>query len=138
MQPEPITVKTTVRANIQRVWECWTSPEHIVKWNFASDDWHCPAATNDLQPGGRLCATMASRDGKMSFEFEGVYREVSPPNALSFVLGDGRAVVLHFSEDRGVTTVTETFDPENENPREMQQEGWQAILENFRKHVENH
>lgn len=132
-----ITVQVSVTAGIERVWACWTLPEHIVQWNFASDDWHCPKSTNELKPGGRFCATMASRDGAMSFDFEGIYQEVTPPRRLTYVLGDGRKVSVTFEEKSGVTTVTETFDPEGTNPLEMQQAGWQAILNNFRKHVEN-
>jgi len=137
MNTNPITVSTNVQADLQKAWTCWTSPEHIVKWNFASDDWHCPRAANDLKPGGTFSATMASRDGKTSFDFSGVYSEVVPHKRLTYTLEDKRKVTITFEEKNGETTVTETFEPENENSVEMQRAGWQAILDNYRKHTES-
>lgn len=134
---KPITITTTVQADIQKAWNSWTQPEHITKWNHASDDWHCPKAANDLRKGGTFSATMASRDGKMSFDFEGVYDEVVPQKNLAYSLSDGRKVSVAFEERNGQTTVTETFDPEDQNPIEMQRDGWQAILDNFKKHTES-
>jgi uncharacterized protein YndB with AHSA1/START domain len=132
-----ITVEATVNADIGRVWTCWTSPDHIVHWNFASDDWHCPRADNDLRTGGKFTAVMASKDGKMSFDFEGIYDEVIEYRKIAYSLSDGRKVTVIFEMTGGKTKVTETFDPENENPAELQRTGWQAILDNFKKYVES-
>ncbi len=131
-----ITVETLVSASTEKVWNCFTKPEHIVKWNFASDDWHCPKASNDLKVGGKFSSTMASKDGKMSFDFEGVYSEVKPQQHLAYGLADGRSVQVDFIAEGNQTRVVETFDAETENPLDMQKAGWQAILDNFKKHVE--
>jgi uncharacterized protein YndB with AHSA1/START domain len=132
-----ITVEVTVDADLRTAWDCWTQPEHIVKWNFASDEWHCPAATNDPRTGVSFSATMAAKDGSMSFEFAGVYDEVIPLKKIAYTMGDGRKVDVLF-EDLGTSTrVIETFDPENHNTLELQRTGWQAIMDNYRKHVEN-
>jgi len=131
-----ITVETLVSANIEKVWNYFTQAEHIVKWNFASDDWHCPKATNDLKVGGKFSSTMASKDGKMSFDFEGVYSAVTIHKHIAYGLADGRKVQVDFISEGKNTRVVETFDAEKENPIEMQKGGWQAILDNFKKHTE--
>jgi uncharacterized protein YndB with AHSA1/START domain len=134
---EPITVEATINAPIEIVWQMWTLPEHITQWNFASPDWHCPAATNDLRTGGKFSATMAAKDGSFSFDFAGVYDKVIAHKLISYSLGDSRKVIITFAaEDDDQTTVTETFDPESENPIEMQRGGWQAIMNNFKVYVE--
>lgn len=133
----PITVKTTVNQPILKVWECWTKPEHITKWNFASDDWECTKSENDLRIGGKFSSTMSAKDGSVSFNFEGVYTQVKENEKIAYVLADERKIEVIFKEiDCGVE-ITETFDPENENPREMQQGGWQSILNNFKKYTES-
>ncbi|RYG41928.1 MAG: activator of HSP90 ATPase [Chitinophagaceae bacterium] len=134
----PITVSTTVNASLDTAWSFWTSPEHITNWNFASQDWHCPKAENDLRTGGTFSSTMAAKDGSMSFDFGGVYDEVIDLQKISYILGDGRQVTVLFEFSDGQTTITETFDPENQNPTEMQRSGWQAILDNFKLYVEQH
>lgn len=131
-----ITVETLVSAKPQKVWDCFTQPEHIVKWNFASDDWHCPKASNDLKVGGKFSSTMASKDGKMQFDFEGIYTEVIPLKRITYNLADGRTVKVEFIDEGHITRVVETFDAENENPLDMQKAGWQAIMDNFKNHVE--
>ncbi len=131
-----ITVEVVVNADLQKVWNFWTKPEHIVNWNFASDDWHCPKATNDLRVGGKFSATMASKDGAMGFDFEGVYDEVIELKKIAYTMVDGRQVQVTFEKHGNATTVTEVFDPENQNPLEMQENGWQAILNNFKVYVE--
>ncbi|MFI0429513.1 SRPBCC family protein [Mariniflexile sp. HMF6888] len=131
-----ITVEIVVNTDLQKVWNFWTKPEHIVNWNFASDDWHCPKATNDLRVGGKFSATMASKDGAMSFDFEGVYDEVIELKRIAYAMVDGRQVLVTFEKHGNATTVTEVFDPENQNPLEMQENGWQAILNNFKVYVE--
>ncbi len=133
---EKITVQVHVLAPISKVWECWTSPEQIINWNFASDDWHCPEAVNDLRPGGKFNYTMASRDGKMSFGFEGVYQEVSEPTHIAYTIADGRKVEIVFTENETGTLVTEVFEAEKMNAPELQRAGWQAILDNFKKQAE--
>jgi uncharacterized protein YndB with AHSA1/START domain len=132
-----ITVSAHINATVEKVWACWTSPEHIVQWNNASDDWHTPAATNDLRPGGKFCSTMAARDGSMSFDFEGVYDAVEPQQKIAYTMSDGRrAEVLFSKNESGGTQVVESFEAEDMNAHEMQQAGWQAILDNFKRHAE--
>jgi uncharacterized protein YndB with AHSA1/START domain len=125
-----------VNAPIEKVWTCWTAPEHMVKWNFASDDWHCPAATNDLQVGGTFVATMASKDGSMSFDFIGIYDEIEKHTRIRYHTTDNRVVEVLFEATENGTRVTETVDAEKMNPVEMQQAGWQAILNNFKFYTE--
>lgn len=132
-----ITVQCTINAPIEKVWGSWTSPQHITKWNNASDDWHTPYAENDLRVGGKFKYTMAARDGSMSFDFGGEYTLVRQNEAIEYILGDGRKVVVNFREVPEGTQIIEKFDPETVNPEEMQQQGWQAILNNFKKYVEN-
>jgi uncharacterized protein YndB with AHSA1/START domain len=131
-----ITIKQSIHAPIDRVWQLWTEPEHIMAWNNASDDWHTPHATSDLRVGGRFVSTMAARDGSMSFDFEGQYTEVQAPTRLAYTIADGRAVQVDFEADGDVTYVTETFETENMNPEELQRAGWQAILDNFKRYAE--
>lgn len=133
----PITVQTVVNAPIEKVWKVWTEPEHIMRWNAASDDWHTPKSENDLRVGGKFNATMAAKDGSFSFEFGGEYTEVEQHALIAYVLGDGRKVKVVFDSDGDQTTVTETFDPEGTNPVEMQRNGWQAIIDNFKKYTES-
>ena len=134
-----ITVETTVKAPVEKVWKFWNEPKHITKWCNASDDWHAPYAENDLHVGGKFKTTMAAKDGSFSFDFEGVYTNVKEHQLIEYTMADGRKVKIVFSSQGKETKVTETFDPENENPIEMQRGGWQAILNNFKKHTEaNH
>jgi uncharacterized protein YndB with AHSA1/START domain len=132
----PITVETTVQASLEKVWKYWSEPAHIKQWCAASDDWHAPAAENDLRAGGEFSTTMAAKDGSFSFDFGGVYDTVTPHQYIAYTLGDGRKVAITFSNEGGATKVVETFDPESINPREMQQGGWQAIIDNFKKYTE--
>ena len=131
-----ITVKITVKAPIEKVWDAWTNPAHIKNWTFASDDWHAPYATNDLRVGGEFKTTMAAKDGSMSFDYGGLYTNVQPHSIIEYALADGRNVSILFTARGNETIVTETFDPESENPAEMQRGGWQAILDNFKKYTE--
>lgn len=136
MDTQKITVETIVSAGPDKVWEYWNNPEHITKWNYASDDWHCPEAENDLRPGGRLRSRMEARDGSFGFDFEVVYDEVVDRKKIAYTMGDGRKAVTHFEDLGDRTKVTTTFDAETQNSVEMQRGGWQAILDNFKKHVE--
>ncbi|MCG3151530.1 MAG: hypothetical protein GEEBNDBF_00804 [bacterium] len=130
-----ITVETTVHAPIERVWQAWNSPEDITHWNFASDDWQCPSATVDLREGGSYSSRMEAKDGSMGFDFEGTYTEVVPHERIVSTFG-GRELVVEFVQSENGVTVRETFDAEEMHPAEVQQAGWQAILDNFAKHVE--
>jgi uncharacterized protein YndB with AHSA1/START domain len=132
-----ITVSTTINASIEKVWECFNNPEHVVNWNFASPDWHCPKSTNDLRVGEGFNHTMAARDGSFSFDFEGKYLEIKPLELIHYDLADGRNIYVHFEKIGDSTKVTEIFDAETENSIELQQGGWQAILDNFKGYVEN-
>ena len=132
-----ITIKTTINASINKVWEFWTLPEHITKWSLASPDWHTPYAENDLREGGKFKSTMAAKDGSMSFDFEGEYTLVKTNVAIEYVMADGRKVEISFNETPDGVEIIESFDPETVNPEEMQRGGWQAILDNFKSYVEN-
>jgi uncharacterized protein YndB with AHSA1/START domain len=135
-QPATITVQSVVKAPIEKVWEFWTKPEHVVHWAFASDDWEAPAAENDLRVGGKFKTTMAAKDKSTSFDFTGVYTNVKEHELIEYDIDDGRHVKVEFTELPEGVKITETFEPENENPKEMQRSGWQAILDNFKKHAE--
>jgi uncharacterized protein YndB with AHSA1/START domain len=131
-----VTVEAIVNAPIEKVWASWSEPEHITKWCQASDDWHAPYAENDLRTNGKFKTTMAAKDGSFSFDFGGVYTNVEKFKTIEYKMGDGRHVKITFSSDGNETKVVETFDPESENPIEMQRGGWQAILNNFKKYTE--
>lgn len=135
-QSNAITVETMVHAPVEKVWAAWNKPADIMQWCNASEDWHAPYADNDLQVGGKFKTTMAAKDGSMSFDFEGVYTVVEPNKRIEYALGDGRTVKILFAAELEGTRIVESFDPEGTNPREMQQAGWQAILENFKKYAE--
>jgi uncharacterized protein YndB with AHSA1/START domain len=131
-----VTVKATVNAPVEKVWEYWTEPKHITKWNNASDDWHTPIAENDLRVGGKFLTRMEAKDGSFGFDFGGIYDEVKLNEVISYTLGDGRKVNITFKGQGNETEVIETFDAETMNSIEMQQAGWQAILDNFKKYSE--
>lgn len=131
-----IMIEATVAAPVQKVWNYWTKPEHITKWNFASDDWKCPSASNDLKVGGKYSARMEAKDGSFGFDFEGTYSEVVEQSKLSYALVDGRQVTTEFESLGGKTKVTTIFDAESQNSIEMQKSGWQAILNNFKAYAE--
>lgn len=132
-----ITIETLISADVKKVWDCWTKPEHITKWNFASDDWHCPKAENDLRVGGKLKSRMEAKDGSFGFDFEAIYDEVINNKKIAFTMTDGRQAITHFENQNGKTKVTTTFDAESQNSIELQKTGWQAILDNFKKYVES-
>ncbi len=134
---KPITVSATVQAPLQTAWDAYTNPEHIVKWNFASDDWHCPSATQDLRVGGKFSSRMAAKDGSFAFDFEGEYTQVELHQSLAYRFGDRQAEVVFEEVAPDQTRLTVTFDPETENPEEMQRSGWQAIVNNYKKHTES-
>lgn len=131
-----INISTIVNAPIEKVWNYWTEPRHITKWYNASDDWHAPYATNDLRVNGSFSTTMAAKDGSMSFDFEGVYSKLEPLKLIEYIIVDGRKVVITFTQDGETTKIEESFEPENIHSEEMQKNGWQSILDNFKKYVE--
>lgn len=137
MNNNPITIEATINAPIEKVWEYWTKPEHITKWAFASDDWHAPSADNDVRAGGKFKTRMESKDGTQGFDFGGTYTTVEEHRTIEYTMDDGRKVSAKFSSEGDSTKVVQSFDPENENSEEVQREGWQAILNNFKKYVEN-
>lgn len=132
-----ITVESTINAPVKKVWEYWSNPDHITKWNFASDDWHSPWAKNDLRNGGSFSARMEAKDGSFGFDFGGVYDEVKEHEYIGYTMDDGRKVQVRFMPSGNTTRVTESFDAENTHSVEMQKGGWQAILDNFKKYTEN-
>lgn len=131
-----ITIDTLIAAPLDTVWTAYTAPAHITRWNFASDDWCCPSAENDMRVGGTYKARMEAKDGSFGFDFEAVYDEVSPKERLVYTLGDGRRVETTFTPESDGVRVTTTFDAEGMHPLEMQREGWQSILNNFGRHAE--
>ena len=137
MEPSnQIIVETTVQTSVEKVWTLWTEPTHITKWNTASDDWHTPHAENDLRVGGKFLSRMEAKDGSFGFDFGGIYDEVLLHKVIAYTLGDGRKVNITFQGQDNETEVIVTFDAETENPIEFQQQGWQAILDNFKKYAE--
>ncbi len=133
---EKIIVKTRITAPIGKVWKYWTLPEYIMNWNFASSDWHCPEATNNLIVGGEFHYLMAAKDGSFSFDFWGTYQKIKFEQSIDIILGDGRKVSVCFEEIPEGTILIETFEPETENSIELQKTGWQTILDNFKKYAE--
>lgn len=132
-----ITVNNTINAPVKKVWEYWTKPEHITLWNNASDDWHTPSAENDLRVGGKFIARMEAKDGSMGFDFGGVYDAVKENEYIEYTMDDGRKVIVRFTSKGDQTDVVESFDAEETNSIDMQRDGWQAILNNFKKYTES-
>lgn len=132
-----ITVETTVNAKLEKVWKAWNNPADIKQWNSAQDDWHTTRSAVDLREGGQFSARMEAKDGSAGFDFEGTYTRVVPNKTIEYRMSDGREVKVEFIERGNSVVVKETFDAENENPHELQRQGWQAILDNFRHHVES-
>jgi len=132
-----ITVETTVNAPILQVWKSWTSPEHIVHWNNASDDWHTRRAEIDFRVGGSFLSRMEAKDGSFGFDFAGAYNEIKTHERIIYTLFDGRKVHINFETAGNATTIIESFEAENENSAELQKFGWQSILNNFKRYVES-
>ncbi|GAB2811715.1 SRPBCC family protein [Ferruginibacter profundus] len=131
-----LTIAATINAPVQKVWAYWTTPKDIVQWNAASDDWHTTKAENDLRVGGHFSSRMEAKDGSFGFDFGGVYDAVTPGEYIEYTLGDGRKVKINFTPVGDTTKVVSNFEAESQNPVEMQQGGWQAILDNFKKYTE--
>ncbi len=131
-----LRVIVVLEVPLEKVWNYWTQTEHVQNWNFASPDWHCPHATNNLQVGGEFHYTMAAKDGSFEFDFCGTYTKIEPLKSLHITLGDGRKMEVLFEQQGNQTLVTEHFEPENINPHALQLSGWQSILNQFKKYVE--
>lgn len=131
-----ITIETTISAPIEKVWACFTLPEHITLWNNASPDWHTPHAEVDLKVGGKFLSRMEAKDGSFGFDFFGTYDEVQINQLIAYTMGDNRKVIVYFSSNGDQTHIKEDFEAENTNPVDMQRGGWQAILDNFKGYVE--
>lgn len=135
---EKITISAIVQADIRKAWDYYTQPEHITGWNFASDDWHCPRATNDMRVGGQYCGRMEAKDGSFGFDFVAVYTAINVNESFTYVGPEGRVIDVFFKTLGNDTEVVIQFDPETVNPIELQRNGWQAILNNFKKYTETH
>ena len=131
-----ITVQVTVNLDSKNVWELWTNPKHIMNWNFASDDWECPYAKNDLRISGKFLFTMSAKDGSAKFDFEGTYSNMEKFKHIEYNIIDGRKVKIQFIPQQNATKIIETFEIEKTNTEERQRGGWQAILDNFKKYAE--
>lgn len=133
-----IKINAIVNTNVETAWDAYNNPTHIQNWNFASPDWHCPASENDLKIGGRFKHTMAAKDGSFSFDFSGMYNDIIENQRIDYTLDDGRKVKVEFIADLSnkQTEVIVEFEPEKMNPNEMQQQGWQAILNNYKHYAE--
>jgi uncharacterized protein YndB with AHSA1/START domain len=132
-----ITIETLIKAPVEKVWEFWSSPNHITNWCNASEDWHAPKAENDLRTGGKFLTRMEAKDGSFGFDFGGEYDEVKEYENIAYTMGDGRKVNIMFTARGSETAIEESFEAENENSVEMQKAGWQSILDNFKKYVES-
>ena len=133
-----ITIHAVVDVSLADAWKYWTEPRHITNWNFASADWHCPKAENNLSTGGSFCYTMAAKDGSAEFDFGGTYQAVIPLEKIEYQIGDGRRVIIEFEEqDSNSVRITEHFEPEQIHPEALQQQGWQSILNQFKIYAES-
>lgn len=134
--PTKVTVEAVIQAPVEKVWQYWTEPGHIMKWNQASEDWHVPHAENDLRTGGKFLTRMEAKDGSMGFDFVGVYDVVNQHERISYTMEDGRTVDISFVKQGNDTKVVEVFDAESTHPVEFQKAGWQAIMDSFKRYTE--
>ncbi len=131
-----ITVEAIIEAPMETVWNFWTKPEHVMHWNFASKDWHCPKATSDFNIGGEFHYIMAAKDGSVEFDFCGTFTKIIDQSFIEIYLEDGRELNIQFESEGSSTKIIETFEPEEVNSMELQKQGWQAILDNFKTYAE--
>lgn len=136
IEPIKITIEATIDAPVDKVWLNWNDPIAITIWNTASPDWHTPSADLDLRPGGKFNTRMEAKDGSMGFDFWGIYDVIEPNQLIEYTLGDNRKVSIQFNKKENETQIVQIFEAESENPIEMQQFGWQAILNSFKSYVE--
>ncbi|MCB0689060.1 MAG: SRPBCC family protein [Saprospiraceae bacterium] len=134
---DAITIRAIIAAPVDQVWDFWIEPKHITKWCSASEEWHAPKAENDLKKGGKFLTRMEAKDGSFGFDFGGIYTQVEKHTRIDYVLDDGRQVGIQFLKLDNGTEIVQCFDPEQENSREMQKQGWQSILDNFKKYAEH-
>lgn len=132
-----IKISATVNATIEKVWNYYNQPEHIVNWNFANNNWHCPFANNNLTVNGKLLTRMEAKDKSFGFDFEATYNEIINLNKIVYTMPDNRMVAILFNQNNNTTTIHIEFDAEKINSIELQKNGWQAILDNFKNYVEN-
>jgi uncharacterized protein YndB with AHSA1/START domain len=137
MEKTIVKIETAINAPVEVVWDMFNDPEHVTKWNNAAPDWHSPKAENDLRTGGKFNYRMEAKDGSFGFDFGGIYDEVADNKYIAYTMGDGRKVNVTFEEKDGITYITENFEAETENSVELQQSGWQGILNNFKTYVES-
>jgi uncharacterized protein YndB with AHSA1/START domain len=135
-KPSIITIENTMNVPVNKVWQYFTLPQHITQWNNASEDWHTPLAENDLRVGGKFLSRMEAKDGSMGFDFWGIYDDIKTNEFIAYTMGDGRKVKISFLSFGNQTKIVTIFEAETENPIELQQSGWQAILDNFKKYAE--
>jgi uncharacterized protein YndB with AHSA1/START domain len=138
-EPDLVTVEARINAPVTKAWTHWVSPEHITRWNAASEDWHTPSATIDLRVGGSFTSRMEAKDGSEGFDFSGTYTELQTHALIAYRIGDGaeaRDVRVVFEPEADATIVRETFTPESMNPIDLQRSGWQSILDRFKSYVE--
>jgi uncharacterized protein YndB with AHSA1/START domain len=135
MNNSKITVQTTVNAEAKKIWDYYNNPNHIINWNFADLSWHCPSAENDMRIGGTYKARMEAKDGSFGFDFESIYTDIKEGQEFTYEFG-GRLATVQFNALDSQTEIVVTFDPESQNPIEMQKDGWQAILNNFKNYTE--
>ena len=133
-----IHTEVTVHVPVEKAWKFWTEPEHVMKWNFATKDWICPRADNDLRKGGKFNYRMESKDKAMGFDFYGTYDDVATHEKIEYTLGDNRKVRIQFVADGPDTHILQDFEAENENPADMQKFGWQAIMNHYKEYAEKH
>jgi uncharacterized protein YndB with AHSA1/START domain len=134
---EQVTIEAEIKKDTKDVWNFYNSPEHIINWNFASVDWHCPKSEVDLRVGGKFCSRMEAKDGSFGFDFEAIYDDVIQYNKVAYTMPDGRKVITHFQSLGSSTKVVTIFDPESTNPVDLQKAGWEAILNNFKAYAES-
>lgn len=137
MTHKTITIDTLVKSSVKNTWNTYTEPQHIVNWNFASNDWQCPKVENDFKVGGIYFARMEAKDGSFGFDFKAVYDEIIPYKKIAYTLEDGRKVNTLFEDMGNTMKITTSFEAENQNPIDMQKAGWQAILNNFKNYTES-
>lgn len=134
---DSITVEVFIDAGMEKVWQYFTDTEHIKNWYFASDKWHCPDAANDFVVDGKFLIRMEAKGGTLGFDFKGTNKEIIEFEEIKYILDDGRRVKVEFKHVGDKIHVVETFEPETQNDRKLQKEGWQNILNNFKKYVES-
>lgn len=137
MSNSKITVSATINAPVLKVWDCYTNPKHIVNWNFADPSWHCPSASNDMRVGGTYKARMEAKDGSFGFDFEAIHTDIKEGKEFTYEFG-GRVATVQFNDLGNKTELIVTFDPEKENPIDMQKGGWQLILNNFKSYTQTY